>query len=160
MAKETKSSKAQNAAPPDEPDVGADAEAPKLEPSQSSTEANGADAMTDTMPTQEPPAASESAAISGGAEAMPTLSPDAAGAETQGGIATWLNNKRVSALWGINQNRNSWVYITGVGWKKLANNSDTAVVALTTLAASAKLTQTNYNYREESDGMIHETYVW
>ena len=162
MAKDSKSRKAQGAAPPDEPETAAETVAPGLEPPQSSNDSNGANAMTDIMPSQEPPAASASEVSSGGAEAMPTLSPDdaGAGAEAQGGVAAWLNNKRVGALWGINQNRNSWVYITGVGWKKLANNSDTAVVALTMLAASAKHTQTNYNYREEADGMIHETYVW
>jgi len=166
MAKDSKSRKAQDAAPPDAPETAAEAAAeaaaPGLEPPQSSDESNGANAMTDAMPSQEPPAASVSETSSGVAEAMPTLSPEDAGAgvQAQGGVAAWLNNKRVSALWTINQNRNSWVYITGVGWKKLANNSDTAVVALTTLAASAKLTQTNYSYREEADGMIHESYVW
>lgn len=77
-----------------------------------------------------------------------------------GSVGTWLNNKKVGGLWSIAQNRNSWVFITGVGWKKLANNSDSAVVALTQLSAHARLTQSNYNYREEADGMIHELYVW
>jgi hypothetical protein len=47
-----------------------------------------------------------------------------------------------------------------VGWKKLANNSDSAIVALTVLSASARQTQTQVNYRDEADGMIHEMYVW
>ncbi len=76
------------------------------------------------------------------------------------GVTAWVGDKRVNALWGINQNRNSWVSVAGIGWKKLANNSDTAVVALTTLAAHARLMQSSYNYREEADGMIHECYVW
>lgn len=90
----------------------------------------------------------------------PSLSPPQA-ADSGGSVATtWLNDKRVNGLWGINENRNSWVGIAGVGWKKLANNSDSAVVALTILAAHAKQMQTNYTYREETDGMIHESYVW
>ena len=119
--------------------------------------------MTDSMPTQDPPSASlggEGQGTGGAAEAMPTLLPSAAGVSSSGGVAAWLNDKRVTALWVINQNRNSWAFISGVGWKKLANNSDTAVVALTMLAAHAKQSQTNYSYRDEADGMIHESYVW
>ena len=160
MAKKLRAQRRKVRAPPDEPDVGAGTEAPRLEPSQSSTKANGADAMSDT---HAHPRAACRKRIRGDhwrRRGDPTLFARRAGEETQGGIATWLNNKRVARLWGINQNRNSWVYVTGVGWKRLANNSDTAVVALTTLAASAKFTQTNYNYREEADHMIYETYVW
>ena len=118
--------------------------------------------MSDVMPSQAPPSTSSSGvggAMAGGE--APTLTPSSAAAQvSEGGIGAWLNDKRVGGLWSINQNRNSWVYITGVGWKKLANNSDSAVVALTILAANAKQSQTTYSYREEADGMIHETYVW
>ena len=72
----------------------------------------------------------------------------------------WQYGKKINALWSINENRNSWVGVTGVGWVKLANNNDTAIVALTMLGADAKLTQGTVNYRQESDGMIHEIYVW
>jgi len=115
--------------------------------------------MSDDMPTQAPPELAVSA--TGAGEAVPSLEPsEALSASSIGGVTAWINGKRVSALWGINQNRNSWAHIAGVGWKKLANDSDSAVVALTVLAAHAKQSQTNYNYREEADGMIHETYVW
>jgi hypothetical protein len=74
--------------------------------------------------------------------------------------AVWQRNKRVSALWGTNESLNSWALIAGVGWKKLSAGSDSAALALTTLAALGKLTQTRVDYREESDGSIHELYVW
>lgn len=76
------------------------------------------------------------------------------------GIATWQNNKQITALWSINQNRNSYVSISGIGWKKLANNSDSVIVALTMLSAHAREKGVNVNYREENDGMIHEMYAW
>lgn len=100
----------------------------------------GAGAVAGSAPTQVPPA---TAAFGAG-----------------GGVTAWQNGKQFSALWAINQNRNSWVYVVGVGWKKLADNSDSAIVALTALGAHAKLTQTTVNYRDEADGMIHEMYVW
>jgi len=76
------------------------------------------------------------------------------------GVTAWLNNKKFTGLWSINQVRNSWVYVDGVGWKKLANNSDSAIVALTVLGSHAREKASVVNYREESDGMIHEMYVW
>lgn len=90
-------------------------------------------------------------------DASPTLPVEQ---EVTGGIAAWQNNKRITGLWSINQNRNSWVGISGVGWKKLANNSDTAIVALTMLSAHAREKNSPVNYRTEKDGMIHEMYVW
>jgi len=76
------------------------------------------------------------------------------------GVTVWLNNKRITGLWSLNQNRNSWVYVDTVGWKKLANNSDSAIVALSMLGAHAREKASAVNYREESDGMIREMYVW
>lgn len=75
------------------------------------------------------------------------------------GITAWQNNKRVTALWSINQNRNSWAGISGMGWKKLANNSDSAVVALTMLCSHAREKNSVVNFREEG-GMIREIYIW
>lgn len=100
------------------------------------------------------------------ASAAPTAEPPAAATTGTGGVATgiaattWVTNKKINALWSINENRNSWVGVAGVGWVKLANNSDTAIVAFTMLGANARLTQGTVNYRQESDGMIHEIYVW
>lgn len=120
------------------------------------------------MPTQMPPA---TAVSTGSAESLaPTMvgMGDAAPALplTQGiaagiaGITAWNSNKKVTALWSINQNRNSWVGIGGIGWKKLANNSESAIVALTLLSAHAREKGSIVHYRDESDGMIHEMYVW
>jgi len=95
-------------------------------------------------------------------ESAPTRVPpgQAAAITADGGVTGWLGDKRVSALWSINQTRNSWVGIAGVGWKKLSNVSDSAIVAMTILGSNAKQTQTRFDYREEADGMIHEIYLW
>lgn len=70
------------------------------------------------------------------------------------------NDKRIASLWSISENRNSWVNIAGVGWKRLSTSSDSAVVALTIVATAGKQTQTRVDYREEADNLIHELYVW
>ncbi len=108
-----------------------------------------ADATATVAPTAQPPAqvqvAASGAAVAAAADASTT---------------TWVNNQKVTALWCIAENRNSWVGLSGTGWVKLANNSDTAVVALTMLASHAKQMQTVVNCRQEADNMIHEIYAW
>ena len=124
--------------------------------------------MADTKPNQDVLSSVSAVTVSSdaAATAAPTAMPPAAAAvSSSGGVgaigaSTWVNNKQINALWSINQNRNSWVGVAGVGWVKLANNSDSAIVAFTILGANAKLTQGAVNYRQEADGMLHEIYVW
>jgi hypothetical protein len=110
-------------------------------------------------PTLAPP----SAAAGKGVARTPTAAPPTriGGAGLAGAVGTvWNNNQTVNALWSINEDRNSWVGIAGVGWVKLSTASDPGVVALTALAAHAYQTQHVINYRTEDDGMIHEIYAW
>lgn len=126
-----------------------------------------------TAPTQKPPALSETALRSrpvgtdaaalrappGAAQlhSAPTLPSSGGGVK---GVAAWQSNKHVDALWTINQDRNSWVGIAGIGWKKLSGPSESAVVALTMLMSHARATGSLVTYRDESDNLIHEAYVW
>src|SRR5215467_1796206 len=95
-----------------------------------------------------------------GAAAAPALEPPGAGAVQGVTASTWVQNVQVNALWSINQNRNSWAGFAGQGWQKFANNSDSAIMAFTTLAAHARVAQGPTSYRAESDSMVHEIYVW
>lgn len=135
---------------------------PQMDPGGASS---GGMSGAESMPSRTPPtnvsssASTESPAPSmgGGNGAAPSLPLQADASE---GVSAWQNNKRITALWSINQDRNSWVGIDGVGWRKLANGSDSAIVALTMLGAHAREKNAVVNYREESDGMVHEMYVW
>jgi hypothetical protein len=93
------------------------------------------------------------------AQATPTAEPppEAIGVEA---VGVWQSNKRLNMLWSINQNRNSWIGVQGIGWKKLSNASDSSIVAMTAFAAHARDAQAPVYYREEADGMVHEIYVW
>jgi hypothetical protein len=129
----------------------------------------GAGSAAASAPTAQPPAQGGAGV---GITVPPAIQQTMTGQETAGGSAPaqagaaaaaavgWQNNKQIVALWSINQNRNSWAYVNGIGWKKLANNSDTAVVALTLLSAHARDFNRSVNYRDAADGMIHEMYVW
>jgi hypothetical protein len=70
------------------------------------------------------------------------------------------NNKQITALWSITQDKNAWVGVSGIGWKYLANNSSSAIVELTMLSAHARVIRSVVNYRDESDSMIHAMHGW
>lgn len=119
--------------------------------------------MADTKPEETLLSGVSTASTSAAAEpAAPTAEPPSVSVGAGGavGATVWVNNQKINALWSIAENRNSWAGVAGVGWRKLANNSDSAIVALTILAANAKQTQGIVNYRQEADNMIHEMYVW
>jgi hypothetical protein len=72
----------------------------------------------------------------------------------------WNSQKTIVDQWTINQDRNSWIGVAGIGWQKLSTASDSGCVALTMIAANALVTKASVNYRTESDGMVHEIYVF
>jgi hypothetical protein len=119
---------------------------------------------TDTKPQQDlltsvsVTARGEGGAVSAAPTAEPPTSAEGGGIGAVGTV--WVSNKKINALWSINQDRNVWLGVAGVGWVKLANTSDSGIVAFTMLGANARQTQGNVNYRQESDNMIHEMYVW
>lgn len=93
-----------------------------------------------------------------GIEAAPSQMPTG---EAMQGItaAAWHSNKKINALWSNNGNRNVWVAIADVGWRKLADNSDSAIVALTIITSHAFQTNRAANLMEE-DGQIRQVYMW
>jgi hypothetical protein len=94
--------------------------------------------------------------------AGPTVLPPTvvAGSADEAATATWRNNVKIDALWSIDETRNAWVRVVGVGCRKVYNARDDAFQALTTLAAQARQTNRPVNLREETDGMIYEIYLW
>ena len=117
--------------------------------------------MASAMPIQEPPSeiVMESEITSGSRPSEPLADAEEVVGSAVAG-ATWHSNKKITSLWLINENRNSWVGISDVGWRKLANNSDSAVVALTMLSSHAKQMNRTVNAYEDDKKMIKEIYVW
>ena len=132
-------------------------EAPEVEPP--ATEAKVT--VLPESPTMLPESLMEEAAQA--PAAAPTLVPpteaEIQAAEAEG-IAAWYSGKKITALWSSDANRNSYIAVPGLGWKKLSNANDSSTVSLTMLAATAEQTNANVNIRVEADGMVHEIYVW
>jgi len=118
--------------------------------------------MASTMPTQEPPSEIvteyEIASGSGPTEPLPDAEEIADNAATA--AATWHYSRKITALWLKNQNRNVWVGISGVGWRKLAYNSDSANVALNMLSSHAKHLDRTVNAYEDDKQAIQRIVVW
>lgn len=96
--------------------------------------------------------------------AGPTLLPpqkqaSAAAASDGATAAVWTYDKAVSATWCVNETRNAWILVDGVGWKKLFNGTDGAFTALATLAAQARQTGHHVSFREDG-GVVREIYLW
>jgi hypothetical protein len=73
---------------------------------------------------------------------------------------TWQSQKTIVNQWTINQDRNSWIGVAGIGWQKLSTASDSGCVSLTMLSSNALISKASVNYRQEADGMVHEIYVF
>ncbi len=70
----------------------------------------------------------------------------------------WYNDVALTGLWTIDIERYAWIYLDGIGWKRLAANSDTVFLQLLGLSISAKTARRRVNAREEN-GVIAELYV-
>jgi hypothetical protein len=130
---------------------------PPTTESTSDTDVPGGSAPTAVSDAQIAALVSEATPLAGPTAVPPTVAAEAAGEAVTG---TWRNNVKIDALWSIDETRNAWMRVVGLGWRKIYNGRDGAFQALTTLAAQARQTNRPVNLREESDGMIYEIYVW
>ncbi|MFN0073734.1 MAG: C1 family peptidase [Chloroflexota bacterium] len=80
---------------------------------------------------------------------------DVAGAPAE----NWLNERLITGLWAINQDRNGAVYVDGLGWRKISSESDGIFLAILTVLSSAKSSKSKVNIRLEGD-VIREAYVF
>lgn len=104
------------------------------------------------------PSVETETAFSGGPQLAPPEETLAVAAEE--GIGAWLTNKKIVRLWTNSSNKNAWIGIKDVGWRKLFNANESTVVCMTMLAAHARAENRNVNVRIESDNLVHEIYVW
>lgn len=74
-------------------------------------------------------------------------------------LPTWIEKKLITGLWVINETRNASAYVDGVGWRKIAADSDSTFLAMISALASAKASKALVNLRIEN-GVIKELYVF
>lgn len=110
-----------------------------------------------SAPTLLTPAVVESALA---AERAPTLTGPSSVATEDRVTAATCRSGQVTALWSVDEARNAWMQVSGVGWRKLYNGRDGAFTALLILASQARQTGRTIQFREEADGMVYEIYLW
>ncbi|MBS1839964.1 MAG: peptidase C1 [Acidobacteria bacterium] len=71
----------------------------------------------------------------------------------------WLQNQKVLGLWTIDQDRNAWVYLSQVGWRKIANDNDNIFFDLLTMLIAAKAAGRLVGAYQQQ-GIIRQIYVW
>jgi hypothetical protein len=93
----------------------------------------------------------------------PKLSPPERASTKEGdttfGAAVWQTDKRVTGLYTTYHPRNSWMFINGIGWKRVATNNDSAQETMNMLASHCREKACRIDYAEEN-GLITEIYVW
>lgn len=97
------------------------------------------------VPDKEPPLTNSEAEVSGQAETAAAIVSQA--------------DKRVTGLFTTFNSRNSYMFIAGLGWKKLATGSDSSQEAMNTLAAHCREKGSRIDFSEEN-GLVKEIYVW
>lgn len=75
------------------------------------------------------------------------------------GTGVWQNGKNIIGLWTIDQDRNGWVCVNGIGWKKIAADNDVIFYNLLAQLIAAKAANRPVNFYEEQ-GVIKQVYVW
>ena len=74
--------------------------------------------------------------------------------------AGWRYNKKIIRLWAHGPtDRNAYVYVSGMGWRKLWPEHATSFEAMMVMAAHAKDNDRRVNFYEQ-DGKIKQMYVW
>ncbi|HEX7077870.1 MAG TPA: C1 family peptidase [Candidatus Eisenbacteria bacterium] len=70
----------------------------------------------------------------------------------------WQYNKRVIGLWAIDQTRNAWVYVDGLGWRKISPDNDNIFFSMLAELVLAKAAARPVNFHEVQ-GTIKQVYV-
>lgn len=78
----------------------------------------------------------------------------------QSAFGAWDNNKKIVGTWGKAEDKNAWLNISGMGFKKIRNTNAQTLLALLLLGAHARDKNRNVNVRTEADNQVYELYVW
>jgi hypothetical protein len=88
----------------------------------------------------------------------PTLMPPSA---SKGGISTGLvTGQKVVGTYSTANGMNTWLNITGVGFRKITTANANAHLALAIIGCEACEKQSLINYSLDANNMIQEIYLW
>lgn len=71
----------------------------------------------------------------------------------------WVKDVRIDGLWAVNQNRNAWAHVAGLGWRKISPDKDSVFFVMLAQLAAAKAGNRRVDFLQE-DGVIKQVYVF
>jgi C1A family cysteine protease len=71
----------------------------------------------------------------------------------------WRNGVRIRGLWAHENGRNAWVYVTGLGWRRVSHTNDNIFFDILAQLIAAKAANRPVNLYEENS-VIKEVYVF
>lgn len=71
----------------------------------------------------------------------------------------WRTNVKIRGMWAINQDRNAWVYVDGLGWRKISPDNDNIFFDMLVQLATAKTGDRSVNFLEQQN-VIKQLYVF
>lgn len=71
----------------------------------------------------------------------------------------WIRDCRIIGLWAINQDRNAWVYVNNLGWRRICFDNDNIFLDMLAQLIAAKAASRRVDFRQEN-GVIKELYVF
>ena len=71
----------------------------------------------------------------------------------------WVRDARIVGLWTINEDRNAWVYVKDMGWRKLSPASDNVLLDMLLQLSEAKANDRRVDFYQEN-GTIKQVYVF
>src|SRR2546430_1139064 len=71
----------------------------------------------------------------------------------------WIRGAHIAGLWTIDQDRNAWVYVAAVGWRKLSPDNDNILLDMLSQLAAAKASKRTVDFYQEQ-GVIKQIYVY
>lgn len=72
---------------------------------------------------------------------------------------SWISNKQVKGLWTIDQDRNAWVFLEGVGWQRIAYDNDNIFFNMLSQLVAAKAAHRPVSVYQEAS-VIKQVYVF
>jgi C1A family cysteine protease len=71
----------------------------------------------------------------------------------------WIRGAHIAGLWTIDQDRNAWVYVVAVGWRKVSPDNDNIFLDMLSQLAAAKAAKRTVDFYQEQ-GVIKQIYVY
>src|SRR5216110_1779739 len=71
----------------------------------------------------------------------------------------WLNNVYVQGAWVTDQDRNAWVYLSSIGWRRITYDNDNIFYNILSQLLAAKAASRPVNVYEDQ-GIIKQVYVF